>query len=81
MTKQTKQDQSPHEKKIQKTECKMCEQKQSEVTEYKSKYLRALADYQNYEKRVQDQKTEWIKLANKNLILKLLTFLDDLEIA
>lgn len=53
-------------------ECAQCE-------EYKSKYLRAIADYQNYERRVQDQRVEWIKNANKNVILKLLSFLDDLE--
>jgi len=53
-------------------ECKQCE-------EYKTKYLRAIADYQNYERRVQDQRIEWTKNANKNVILKLLNFLDDLE--
>ena len=52
--------------------CKECE-------EYKGKYLRALADYQNLERRVQDQRIEWTKIANKNVILKLLSFLDDLE--
>jgi len=55
-----------------KTECVECE-------EYKTKYLRAIADYQNYERRVHDQRIEWTKNANKNLILKLLSFLDDLE--
>ena len=55
-----------------KKECEKCE-------EYKSKYLRAIADYQNYERRVQDQRIEWTKNANKNVILKLLSFLDDLE--
>lgn len=53
-------------------ECEKCE-------EYKAKYLRAIADYQNYERRVQDQRVEWTKIANKNVILKLLSFLDDLE--
>lgn len=53
-------------------ECVKCE-------EYKAKYLRAIADYQNYERRVQDQRIEWIKSANKNVVIKLLTFLDDLE--
>ena len=60
-------------------ECENCVKLSSEVEEYKSKYLRAIADYQNYERRVQDQRTEWVKNANKNLILKLLSFLDDLE--
>jgi len=60
-------------------ECKSCEDKSKLVEEYKSKYLRAIADYQNFERRIQDQRVEWTKNANKNLILKLLTFLDDLE--
>lgn len=47
--------------------------------DFKAKYLRALADYQNYERRVQEQRTELIKNANKGLILKLVTFLDDLD--
>ncbi|MFA6446618.1 MAG: nucleotide exchange factor GrpE [Candidatus Paceibacterota bacterium] len=59
--------------------CKSDEKKCEDCEEYKTKYLRAIADYQNYERRVQDQRIEWAKTANKNVILKLLTFLDDLE--
>ncbi len=58
--------------KEEKKECEKCE-------EYKSKYLRAIADYQNYERRVQEQRIEWTKNANKSVINKLLAFLDDLE--
>lgn len=47
--------------------------------ESKQKYLRALADYQNLEKRMYDERGELIKNANKNLILKLLPFLDSLD--
>lgn len=60
-------------------ECADCESKAEEAEEYKAKYLRALADYQNFERRMQEQRIEWIKSANKTLILKLLTFLDDLD--
>lgn len=56
-----------------------CVESKARAEEYKSKYLRALADYQNYERRVQDQRMELIKGANKQLILKLLTFLDNLD--
>lgn len=61
-------------KKVEETskECEKCE-------EYKTKYLRAIADYQNYERRVQEQRVEWTKNANKAVIFKLLSFLDDLE--
>lgn len=50
-----------------------------ETEEYKNKYLRALADYQNYEKRVRDEKD----LINQNaiilLVLKFLPLLDNLD--
>ncbi len=47
--------------------------------DFKNKYLRALADYQNLEKRIIEEKKELIKIANNQLILKLLPFLDNLE--
>lgn len=62
-----------------KGECAKCKDKEREAEEYKAKYLRALADYQNFERRMQEQRVEWIKSANKTLILKLLSFLDDLD--
>ncbi|PIP62213.1 nucleotide exchange factor GrpE [Candidatus Roizmanbacteria bacterium CG22_combo_CG10-13_8_21_14_all_35_9] len=50
-----------------------------EVNEWKNKYLRALADYQNLEKRFLGEKEEIIKSANFQLIIKLLPFLDSLD--
>ena len=49
------------------------------IEEYKHKYLRALADYQNFEKRVSEQKEEQIKNTTKKVILNMLPFLDNLE--
>ncbi len=49
-----------------------------QAEEFKNKYLRALADYQNLEKRVSEEKFELIKMANKNLLIKILPFLDNL---
>ena len=59
--------------------CEKCEEMTQQVDDFKTKYLRAIADYQNLERRVQDQRIEWTKNANKNVILKLLAFLDDLD--
>lgn len=42
---------------------------------------RALADYQNLERRITEEKGVWIRLANKDLILKLLPVLDNLFLA
>lgn len=50
-----------------------------EVEEWKGKYLRALADYQNLEKRVSEQRQEWARNAAKNLIVQLLSVFDTLE--
>jgi molecular chaperone GrpE len=50
-----------------------------EIEEWKSKYLRALADYQNLEKRVQTQRQEDIQFAARDLIVKILPILDALE--
>ncbi len=59
--------------------CQECEEMKKQVEEYKAKYLRALADYQNHERHVQNQRVELIAMANKELISKLLPFLDDLN--
>jgi len=50
-----------------------------QVEEFKNKYLRAIADYQNLEKRMGDERFELMKMANKNLLMKVLPFLDNLE--
>lgn len=46
-----------------------------------NQYKRAIADYQNLQRRVQEEKSEWIRTANKDLILKLLDVLDTLMLA
>lgn len=63
-------------KKPEKTEVETPEVK---VEDFKSKYLMALADYQNLERRVGDERMELMRMANKNLMVKLLPFLDNLE--
>ena len=50
-----------------------------QIDEFKNKYLRAIADYQNLEKRVGEERFELMKMANKNLLIKILPFLDNLE--
>ncbi len=47
-----------------------------EITE---KHRRALADYQNLEKRISQQRADFTRLANVGLIIRILTLLDDLE--
>lgn len=53
----------------------------SKVDELTNQLKRALADYQNLEKRVSSEKSGWIMGANKDLILRLLPGLDSLLLA
>lgn len=46
---------------------------------WKNKYLRALADYENLEKRTENQTTDIYKRANKKILLKLLDILDVID--
>ena len=52
-----------------------------QVEEAEQKYKRALADYQNLVRRTADEKREWARFSNKELVLKLLPILDTLMLA
>jgi len=66
------------DKKIKKIkdELKSCHK---ERAEYLAGWQRAKADYINLEKRVNQEKFEWIRFSNAELILKLLPILDSFE--
>lgn len=51
----------------------------NKVNELENKWKRALADYQNLEKRLNDEKEQVIKFANFGLIYDILPVLDSLE--
>lgn len=55
--------------------------KNEEIKNIENQLKRALADYQNLEKRIVVEKSVWIKIANKDLLLKLLPGLDSLILA
>ena len=50
-----------------------------EQVDYKDKYLRALADYQNLIKRTQSEKEEFYAYAHESFVEKLLPILEHLE--
>lgn len=52
-----------------------------ELNEFEEKYKRALADYQNLEKRVREERISWIQSASRELLLKILPVLDTLVLA
>jgi molecular chaperone GrpE len=46
-----------------------------------SDYKRALADYQNLQKRTNEDRLNWLKIANRELLLNLMPVLDTLILA
>ncbi len=63
------------------TKEKEIEELKQKLEDFENKYRRALADYQNLEKRSIEQRKEWIKSANRDLLLRLLPVLDTLILA
>lgn len=57
------------------------EQVEEQENEVENQLKRALADYQNLEKRMSEERSNWILSANKDLILRLLPGLDSLYLA
>jgi molecular chaperone GrpE len=57
------------------------EELDAKCQDLEEKYKRALADYQNLEKRVREEKVHWILAANKELIQRMLPVLDTLLLA
>ena len=52
---------------------------QQQVDELTLKWQRAVADYHNLERRVNEQQMEFVRFANAGLISQLLSIIDDLE--
>lgn len=50
-----------------------------EVAQLKADYLRALADYQNLERRTGEQMSQMRKIASRGLLLQLLDVMDDID--
>lgn len=52
-----------------------------QVVDLEGKYKRALADYQNLQRRAQEDRLHWMQSANQDLLLRLLPVLDTLMLA
>ena len=55
-------------------------QLEEKVLDLENKWKRVLADYLNLEKRIKKEKEAWARLANAQLLDKILPVLDELEI-
>jgi len=51
----------------------------NELADYKDKYIRIFAEFDNARKRMEREKGEFVRYANQELIVEFLNILDDLE--
>jgi len=69
------------ENQIEEPKDKKYQELEEKIYDYEEKWKRAIADYQNQEKWVREQRAEWVKSANKDLLLRILPVLDTLFLA
>ncbi len=67
------------EEKSEETLLKKYENLQNEYNALKDKYLRTVAEFENFRRRSLAEKSDWIKYANEKLILKICEVLDNFE--
>ena len=78
---QKKQNDDKHEEQKVVAEEKVEENGNDRIKELENQLLRALADYQNLQRRVDEEKKEIMKYANKDLLTQLLPAFDTLFLA
>ncbi len=52
---------------------------QQEMSLWRDRCLRVTADFENYKKRAEKERTQWAKLAQSSILLDLLTIVDDFD--
>lgn len=52
---------------------------QQELEEWKGRALRVAADFDNYQKRIEKEKSSWMHVAQSNVFLDLLSIIDDFD--
>ncbi len=55
------------------------EEERTNAESYKDRYLRAVADFQNYKRRTEEQRAEYRRDANAALVINILPAIDDLN--
>jgi len=68
-------------KKVKKTKNKEVEQLLQRIADLEEQLKRTVADYRNQEKRFEDEKHEFVKFANRELLIKLIPSFDTLFLA
>jgi molecular chaperone GrpE len=76
----SKESESPDkEESVIKVKASEYEKLNKQVAEYKDKYIRLYAEFENARKRMEREKLEFIKYANEELITEFLGIMDNLE--
>jgi|SRR5579859_1049825 len=65
--------QNPNPQSDQLQDCK------NELAQWKERSLRISADFENYKKRVEREKDQWIRMAQSNILFDLLSIADDFD--
>ena len=55
------------------------EELEKEIAEWEDKYLRCMAEFENFRKRTLSEKADWIKLATQKFALEICDVLDNFE--
>ncbi|NLO43928.1 MAG: nucleotide exchange factor GrpE [Candidatus Cloacimonetes bacterium] len=80
MAKKKKQeDIMPDEELLQAEECEAERDLEAELDAMKDKYLRTMAEFENYRNRTNQEKSDWIRHASKELALKICDVADNFE--
>jgi len=69
----------PKKARIPAEELNALKEKAAKTDEYFDKLLRLQADFENFKKRLEREKVDFIRYANEGLIIRLLNILDDFE--
>lgn len=72
-------EEKPQEEPKEKTVDDLLKEKDEQIQEYKDRYLRTKADFDNFQKRSIKEKQDFVKYANEGLVLKMLEAYEDLE--
>lgn len=75
---EAKAEQEPPAQRVQELE-QLVQTLKTEVEEYKDKYLRSLAEMENYRKRSMRERSEYLKYQGEPILFDLLSIVDDFE--
>lgn len=55
------------------------QQLENDVAQWKDKYVRTMAEFENFRRRTQKEKSDWIKSSNEEILLSICDIMDNFE--